>query len=311
MARLIHTAQALVDLVCDVPGLPPRGGNVMAAGVTRQPGGAAIILIAAARSGATAVHAGSVGSGINADLIRHALHSEGVEVTSPPVEQLDTGVCVVLLEPTAERTFVTTWGAERQVSVGSFDTSAPQPGDLVCVSGYSLVEPTLTPLLAWLEGLPIGDGGQRVDVVLDPGAIFAELPPEVVSRVLAVTTVWTSNMDEASALVGTDEMDRAAGLVAGRLSRARAVVVRDGDQGCAVWHGSRTEVIPGFPQRAVDTNGAGDTHTGAMVAAVTRGLSWADAARYANAAAGLKVTGKGLGSIPHREAVEEFLRLAD
>jgi sugar/nucleoside kinase (ribokinase family) len=231
-------------------------------------------------------------------------------VTSPRVDHLDTGVCVVLLEPTAERTFVTTWGAERHVSVGSLDTSSPQPGDLVCVSGYSLVEPTLTPLLAWLEGLRTGAEGQGVEVVLDPGAIFAELPAEVVSRVLAVTTVWTSNMDEAAALVKVDEMGRAAGLVAEQLPRGRVVVVRDGDRGCAVWDDSGTAIVPGFPQKAVDTNGAGDTHTGAMIAAVTRGLSWPEAAGYANAAAGLKVTGKGLGSIPHRDAVEDFLRSA-
>lgn len=304
MARLIHTAQALVDLVCEVPGLPARGGNVMATGATRQPGGAAIILVAAARSGGSAVHAGSIGTGVNADLVRAALSSEGVQVSSHPVEGADTGVCVVLLEPSAERTFVTTWGAERTVSVASLTTSSPVAGDLVCVSGFSLVEPTLTPLLGFLESLPEG-----VEVVLDPGAIFADLPAEVASRVCELTTVWTSNMDEAAALVGVDEMSAAAPLVARHLARARAVVVRDGEHGCAVWErgDDASTVVAGFPQKAVDTNGAGDTHTGAMLAAVSRGLAWVEAARYANAAAGLKVTGKGLDSIPHREVVEKLL----
>src|SRR5690606_12867659 len=188
--RVIHTAQALVDAVVEVPHLPSRGGNVMARTYTRYAGGAVTILLAAARVGATAVHAGSIGTGANGDLVRAALAVEGIAVSSPPVADRDTGICVVMVEPSAERTFVTTMGAERQVTVDSLATADPQRGDLVCVSGYSLIEPTVTGLLPWLETL------RGVEIVLDPGAIFAELPEPLRQRVLAVTTVWTSNADE-------------------------------------------------------------------------------------------------------------------
>jgi len=106
--RLIHTAQALVDEVAEVPNLPARGQNVMATAVTRYAASAVNILVAAARSGANAVHAGAVGTGPNADLIRETLAAEHVAIVSPPVEDLDTGICFVMVEPSAERTFVTT-----------------------------------------------------------------------------------------------------------------------------------------------------------------------------------------------------------
>src|SRR5512144_1743320 len=83
--RVIHTAQALVDAVMEVPALPTRGGNVMASSYHRYAGGAVNILLAAARSGADCVHAGSVGTGPNGDLVRAALAAEGVAVSSPPV----------------------------------------------------------------------------------------------------------------------------------------------------------------------------------------------------------------------------------
>ena len=51
MPRVIHTAQALVDAVMEVPSLPVRGGNVMATSYRRYAGGAVTILLAAARSG--------------------------------------------------------------------------------------------------------------------------------------------------------------------------------------------------------------------------------------------------------------------
>ena len=50
MPRVIHTAQALVDAVLEVPALPTRGGNVMATSYQRYAGGAVTILLAAARS---------------------------------------------------------------------------------------------------------------------------------------------------------------------------------------------------------------------------------------------------------------------
>ena len=69
MPRVIHTAQALVDAVMEVPSLPVRGGNVMATSYRRYAGGAVTILLAAARSGAECVHAGAVGTGPNGDLV--------------------------------------------------------------------------------------------------------------------------------------------------------------------------------------------------------------------------------------------------
>ena len=77
MPRVIHTAQALVDAVMEVPALPTRGGNVMATSYRRYAGGAVTILLAAARSGASCVHAGAVGTGPNGDLVRAALAAEG------------------------------------------------------------------------------------------------------------------------------------------------------------------------------------------------------------------------------------------
>lgn len=302
MPRVIHTAQALVDAVMEVPALPSRGGNVMATSYHRYAGGAVTILLAAARSGASCVHAGAVGTGPNGDLVRAALTAEGVRVSSPPVPEVDTGVCVVLVEPTAERSFVTTQGAERRISVESLASSAPVAGDLVCVSGYSLVGRTRDPLLAWLDTLDPG-----VVVVLDPGAAFADLDAARRDRVLARTTVWTGNADEAAALTGVQGMHEATEVVSTLLSPDAVTIVRDGPRGCAVREGGRTDFVAGHPQRPVDTNGAGDTHTGVLLAERAAGASWQHAAARANAAGAIKVTRRGPDTAPTRAEIDDFL----
>ena len=303
MPRVIHTAQALVDAIMEVPHLPSRGGNVMATSYRRYAGGAVTILLAAARSGARCVHAGAVGTGPNGDLVRAALAAEGIEVSSPPVTDVDTGVCVVLIEPTAERSFVTTQGAERRITVESLAASSPVAGDLVCISGYSLVGRTRDPLLQWLLTLPEG-----VVVVLDPGAVIAELDSRTRDAVLARTSVWTGNAEEAAAVSGVTGIEQSAEVLSGMLRQDAVTIVRDGPRGCTVREEGRTAYVPGHPQRPVDTNGAGDTHTGVLLAERAAGSSWTDAARRANAAGAIKVTRRGSDTAPTRVEIDAFLR---
>lgn len=313
--RVIHTGQALVDVVLEVPDLPARGQNVMASTATDYAGGAVTVLVAAARFGAECVHAGAHGTGPHGDVVRAALDSEGIAVSAPPVADRDTGICVVLVEPSAERTFVTTLGAERDITVESLATSSPRAGDLVCVTGFSLaLERTRNPLLEWLAGLPA-----EVVVVLDPGAAFAALPPDVRDTMLAHTDVWTSNAEEATDLLAVLGLPVDPAEVEPReivaqtralapLMRGDAVtIVRDGPEGCAVHVAGEASYVPGFPQTPVDTNGAGDTHTGALMAEVAGGTAWVEGCRRANAAAAIKVTRRGPSTAPTAAEVDAFL----
>lgn len=302
MPRVLHTAQALVDVILEIDELPPRGGNANARSETWYAGGAVTTLIAAARTGATAVHGGAHGTGPHGDVIREALARDGVTLSDAKRPDMDTGYCTVLLEPSAERTFLTVYGAERDITAASLATLEPEPGDLVCVSGYSLFEPTRAPLLEFLEALPEG-----VDVVLDPGAPFATFPREVQNRVLSRTTVWTSNADEAKALTQLDALEDTPESIRRWLAPGAAVVVRDGERGCMVFHHGRGTQIPAFPQKAVDTNGAGDTHTGVLLAERALGTDWESAATRANAAAAIAVTRHGTESAPTRAEVDAFL----
>jgi sugar/nucleoside kinase (ribokinase family) len=314
---VIHTGQALVDLVIEVADLPERGQNLMADSVAEYAGGSVTVLLAAARLGAECAHAGSIGTGPYGDLIREALDAEGIAASAPPVTTQDTGVCVVLIEPTAERTFVTTLGAERDISVDSLASVDVQPGDLVCVTGYSLaVAQTRDPMLAWLASLP-----EDAVVVLDPGAAFAALPADVRDTMLARTDVWTGNAEEATDLLAALAVPSEPPVEASEreivaharalapLMRAGAVsIVRDGADGCAVHANGESTYVPGFPQTPVDTNGAGDTHTGVLLAGIADGATWVDACRRANAAAAIKVTRRGPTTAPTAVEVEEFLR---
>ena len=73
-----------------------------------------------------------------------------------------------------------------------------------------------------------------------------------------------------------------------------------------------------FPQRTpsrcpastvteLDSNGAGDTHTGAFIAALATGADARQAARRANAAAAFSVTRRGPATAPTANELAQFL----
>ncbi|MDR1355553.1 MAG: PfkB family carbohydrate kinase [Propionibacteriaceae bacterium] len=302
MGRLIHTAQAMVDQVVDIPTLPQRSQNTIAEAVTFYAASAVNVHLAAARSGAKCVHAGSVGTGRYADTIRAALFTAGVEISSPPITECDSGVCIVFVERTGERTFVTMQAAERIITPESLATSNPQSGDYVCVSGYSLQGRTRDPLLTWLGSLPAG-----VEVVLDPGAALARVSQYARDAILDMTTVWSSNAYEAFELTGHHDMRESAPRVAKYLRPNAQVIVRDGAAGCLVYEHATSTHIPAFPQRAIDTNGAGDTHLGVMIAGLLAKLDLAQSCRRANAAGAIKVRRHGPNTAPSAAEIDAFL----
>jgi sugar/nucleoside kinase (ribokinase family) len=86
------------------------------------------------------------------------------------------------------------------------------------------------------------------------------------------------------------------------------VLVRTGADGCLLGRpGGAAVHVPGFRVHAVDTNGAGDAHTGTFIAALAGGADEADAARTANAAAALSVTRRGPATAPSAAELARFL----
>jgi ribokinase len=124
---------------------------------------------------------------------------------------------------------------------------------------------------------------------------------------LAVTDIVTPNQNELRALTGVRDTATAAQALIAR--GPRAVVVTLGAHGCA-WseRGEAPGSLPGHAVDVVDTIGAGDTFTGALAAALARGDTLGQAARWANAAAALSVTRAGAtGGMPSRDAVSAWL----
>jgi sugar/nucleoside kinase (ribokinase family) len=319
--RLVFAGEAIVDVVMRVPALPPRGGDTLATSAEISAGGGFNVMAAAARQGLPVLYGGGHGTGPWGDVVRAALAAEGISLFRPPDPDCDTGFDVALVEPDAERTFVTHLGAEAMRGPGTWDTVPAGPGDAVYVSGYGLVDPDSGPPLGrWAASLPSG-----ALLFLDPGPLVAQIPAAVLDPVLARCDWLSCNHREAALLANTglanpgqsgmrspdapgDPAEAARRLLA--RGAAANILVRAGSAGCYVaLLASPAAVHVRAPTvTAVDTTGAGDAHSGVFLAALADGLSPLGAAARANAAAAFAVTRPGPATSPARAELDAWLQ---
>ena len=146
----------------------------------------------------------------------------------------------------------------------------------------------------------------------DPGPLADSVAADVLDRVLRRADWLTCNAREAARLTGVDDPGAAVRALARRAPALpggeRGALVRTGPDGCLLARPGAAPVrVAGFPVAAVNTNGAGDTHTGTFIAALAGGAEAEAAARIANAAAALSVTRRGPATAPTREELTRFL----
>lgn len=297
MPRVICTGQAIVDLVMRIPALPARGGDIFASDSAFQAGGSGFnMMAAAARLDAQVIFAGAIGNGPFAQIVRTGLAAEGIAEPLPAAAKRDTGFCIALVDDDAERTFVTVIGAEADVDAELYQRAGAAAGDIVYVSGYSFMHPAnRDALVAWLPSLP-----DSVLVVFDPAPVVADIDDSALAVLRDRVDIWTANQQEAAILAGRD--GEAAELASELARQLNAVaVVRAGADGAYLASASApVQHFSAPPVVAVDTNGAGDAHVGAMCAQLAQGAQLDQAVCVATLAAGLAVTKPGPATSPTR-----------
>ncbi|ESX11757.1 PfkB family carbohydrate kinase [Mesorhizobium sp. M0179] len=306
--RLVHIGSAVVDYVYRIDALPAPGCEKTASSFAQVAGGGFNMMVAASRTGMMVVFGGQLGSGPNGDFLRAAFAAEGIITLTSPSPVMDSGNCVAMISGDAERTFVSWPGAESILSLEMMRPVVVAPDDWVFTSGYTLsYSGSRDALTDWIEALP-----ENIPFVFDPTPVIADIPRPILSRVLARTTWLSCNMTEAVEIAGQGDVEAlAARLLADHCPKAEGVVIRAGAKGCFVrLVNGETQTIAGFKVDAIDTNGAGDTHIGGFVSALSRGVHPFEAARYANAAAALSVTRHGGSSAPTDSEIQTFLSQA-
>jgi fructokinase len=283
-----------------------------------RPGGApANLAAAAARLGSVAAFIGRVGEDLFGNFILHALQACGVDVSGvrrcdPPTR---TSIAFVEVSPSGERSFTfyrTSPAADELLSAEDVTRKSLSGASFVTFGSIPLLrEPSRSAVRRAVELAEELDVPVAFDVNLRPHLWegLEEARREILPLLGRARIVKLSD-DEIGPLLGTEEPLAAAGrlLEAGvslafiTLGAAGAFYAAPGFRGS----------VPAFSVRAVDSTGAGDAFTAAVLDHLSRG-PWSEArvreAATRGAAAGALVcTAFGaLGALPDAGEVEALI----
>jgi ribokinase len=270
-----------LDIVARAERLPVAGETITGAELSRFPGGkGANQALAARRLGADVSLIGCVGDDAEAGAALALLREGGVELSGCIVDKTaSTGVALIAVAATGENQIVVAPGANRELTAAKVDL--PAADALICQ--LEVPVPTLTDVIASFNG--------TVCINLAP----AEDVPDDLLRRADVLIV-----NETEAEYYGDRLHRLGGLVVETFGAAGAAIFRDGGKVAAA----------GSPEvDAVDTTGAGDCFTAALIVAMAEGVALQDALEFACAAGAAAATKPGAQpSLPDREDVDALLR---
>ena len=312
--RVVLMGQILVDLAVRGDALPGPGGDVWAVDEGMHVGGGFNALVAARRMGAEAVSLSPIGDGPYSSLIQAALTREGIADAGPRVAGIDNGFCIAFTDRTGERTFISTKGAETMAPASAWAdvVRTMRPGDVLYVDGYLMDHPAnLEAAEAALRALPEG-----VRVVLDVSPVIG-IPDGLPTRDVIVSMNHREAQEIGKRTANRSLLDRCAQPLGAAeavcAAVRRPVVVRAGAAGAYVARPSVAATdavdedashIPTPRVEAIDTNGAGDAHSGVLAASLAQGIPLERALLLANCAGALSATVVGPASCPSRSQIE-------
>jgi ribokinase len=281
MTDIVVVGSVNLDLSATAGRLPTPGETITGATLSRFPGGkGANQALAARRLGADVKLVACVGDDAAAVEALAMLREGGVDLSRVQVlEDSQTGVALICVEPTGENQIVVAPGANVQMD----------PATLMLDSADALI--------CQLE-IPVDVIARAADEFR--GFFCANLAPakEIDAAVLQRADLVVVNETEAEWYGNT--LEACGGLIA----------ITCGSRGASLRQGGAliAEAVPPVVT-AVDTVGAGDAFTAALTVALVEGDDPLKALRFACAAGAAAATRSGAQpSLPTREEVESLLR---
>lgn len=273
--------------------------------VASSGGSAANTVAGIAEMGGSAGYACRVGDDEYGRFYVEDLKRLGITVAAGHDEARQTGTCVVLITPDAQRTMLTHLGASAHLGPDDIDGTLIAGARWLYVEGYLL--PSEATREAALEAISVArENGVKVALtVSDPFCVKA--CPDLFWQLIDTSVdLLFCNEAEAVALTGKQDPVDCAQVIH---SHASSVALTFGPNGSLLLHDGEIHPVGGVSCEAVDTTGAGDMYAAGILYGITHGMSWPQAGRLASHAAALVVGHLG-ARLPRKFTPDEMRRLA-
>ena len=247
-------------------------------------GSAANTLVGVASFGGSSAFIGKVaddqlGREFGADIRRAR-----VAFDTPPLDAgADTGRCLVLVTPDAQRTMQTFLGASAQLGPADVDAARLERARVTYLEGYLWDAPAAKQAMRLAATISRG-AGRKVALTLSDPFCVERHRQEFLDLIDASVDIVFANRDEALALFETEDLDEACGRLAERTETA--VVTLSAEGSVALRGSERVRIEPAAVGPVIDTTGAGDLYASGFLFGFVRGMPLAACGRLGALAAG-------------------------
>ena len=300
MVNGVHAGIAMVgsanmDIVFSVDRIPQPGETLLADSTAKYPGGKGLNqAVAAARAGAATTFVGALGTDDSGDELAATMADAGIDSSLVRRSTAPSGQAFIVVADNAENTIIVASGANGGV------TGLTDAEHGAIASASVLLMQLELPIEVVIEAAQLAhESGTTVMLNAAPAR---ELPASLVDALDYLIV----NQHEACLIGGTDDLAETSRRLASRVNR---LIVTLGADGSVLYDGGiEVARVPARNVTAIDTTGAGDTYCGAFAAAIEEGQEFAQAAKFATAAAALSVQALGaVPSIPARSRIDALL----
>lgn len=297
---IITIGDSVVDLIVSVSGFPRENEEtVYSDGMQRQLGGSSNFLIMSSRLGLKTGVIDLLGDDELGDFYKENLASEGVDVNQlREAEGTQTAHCICLVDQQGNHSYISFPGATYQLTEDQVDPEYINDSKALYLSGYSL---TRNPIRkATLKTLDLAARNKK-KIYFDPSPVISRVPPEVLAYILK---------HAEGVFLNERELKIIAGLLPGfDVSNHGFVVLKQGENGCAVYTKGKQVKHKGTSVKPVDTTGAGDVFNAAYIFGQLNNLTHTQCAQLANSLAAEKVKNLGAGlNVPSVEDAYKLLK---
>lgn len=300
--KIVLIGSYLVALVMDVDRIPTVGETVLARNFREAYGGkGSDMAVQAARLGAPVVFVGCVGDDDFGRAFIKLMQKEGVNLDLLNTRaELATGAGFII-KGGGKNIITIDIGANQLFSPADVDRAIPHMDSASVV----LIQLEI-PLETALHAAKVGHQ-QGARVILNPAPAH-----DLRAHNLSSVDILTPNETEARVCLGLAPTDPTSDVEIARRLLAlgcRTVVMTLGERGSLIVTPEETVEVPAFSfPNAIDSNGAGDSFNASLATGLIEGKSLVEAARFANAVAGLCCTRwDTVPSYHTRQEVEDFL----
>ena len=262
-AKVLCIGDVMLDVVTKIDVLPSQinYGSDTPAKISTHGGGAAGNVAAwLTRTDARATIVGHVGNDAAGSALVSEFDALGVRHHNLVVDNGHSGVVVVLVDPTGERTMFPDNGANSGLHIG--DLPDLEGFNAVYISGYSPLDPLS---LAGIKEMIAKIRTKGITIYFDPASVggMKEVPIDEVKSWLPMMDVILLNEEEACYLSGSTDIEVSLDYL---LQHSETVVIKRGAHGAiGKSRGGESVSVPAIPTTVVDTTGAGDSFAAGFI----------------------------------------------